>query len=95
LIEEKDFEKLDLKYIILRREKDEIRVYHIFIGISKTKYYEGKTDKGKLYWINKDELFNKTMWFTVRNALEHYIEMVIRAMKLLLGLLVQEIINHS
>jgi 8-oxo-dGTP diphosphatase len=39
-IEEKDFEKLDLKYIILRREKDEIRVHHIFIGITKTKKLE-------------------------------------------------------
>ena len=84
-IEEKDFEKLDLKYIILRREKDEIRVHHIFIGITKTKYCEDKTDEGKLYWINEDELFNKTMSFTVRNALEHYIEIGHKSHEVIVG----------
>ena len=73
-LEEKDVDKLDLKYIIFRREKDEIRLHHIFIGRTKTIHYEDKTDEGKLYWINEDELLEKTMSFTVRKALEHYIE---------------------
>lgn len=71
-IEEKSFEKLDLKYIILRREKEEIRLHYIFIGKAKTRYYDDKTNEGKLYWINQNELIGKPMSFTVREALEHY-----------------------
>jgi len=73
-LEERDFDKLDLKYIIFRRERDEIRLHHIFIGIAKTKNYEDKTNEGKLNWIKEGELLEKTMSFTVRKALENYIE---------------------
>jgi 8-oxo-dGTP diphosphatase len=73
-IEEKDFESLDLKYIIFRRCKDEIRLHYIFIGVVKTKYYEDKTEEGKLLWIREDELIDRPMTFTIRKALENYLE---------------------
>lgn len=73
-IEACNFERFDLKYILLRRSKDEIRLHHIFIGIVNTKHYEDKTDEGKLCWINEVELLDRPMSFTIRKALEHYLE---------------------
>ena len=82
---EKAFDKLDLKYIIMRRDKDEIRVHHIFIGITNTRNYIDKTDEGKLNWINENELLDKTMTFTVRSALKHYMEIGHNSNEIIVG----------
>jgi 8-oxo-dGTP diphosphatase len=71
-IEEKDFESLDLRYIIVRRNKEEITLIYYFIGFSRTMHYEDKTQEGQLFWINKNELLDRPMSFEVRNMLEHY-----------------------
>jgi len=84
-IEEKDFEKLDLKYIIFRKEKDEIRLHYIFIGKTKSTKYDDKTNEGKLYWVKEEELLGKTMSFTVRKALEHYIELGHKSNEIIVG----------
>jgi len=84
-IEEKDFEKLNLKYIIFRREKDEIRLHYIFVGVTKVTNYEDKTDEGKLHWIKEDELLEKTISFSVRKALEHYIELGHNSNEIIVG----------
>jgi len=84
-IEEKDFEKLDLKYIIFRKEKDEIRLHYIFIGIAKIRNYEDKTNEGELHWLMEGELLEKTMSFTVRMALEHYIELGHKSNEIIVG----------
>ena len=71
-IEEKHFKKLDLKYIVLRRDKAEIALIYYFIGSVGTRNYEDKTQEGKLHWINEGQLFDRPMSFEVRNMLEHY-----------------------
>lgn len=71
-IEEKYFNKIDLKYIILRRDKLEISLIYYFIGFVGTRYYEDKTQEGKLYWINESKLLDRPMSFEIRNILEHY-----------------------
>lgn len=73
-IEEKDIEKLDLRYIILRREKEEITLIYYFIGTVSSREYEDKTQEGKLYWVNEGELFDRPMSFEVGKMLEHYRE---------------------
>lgn len=73
-IEEKQFKKLDLRYIILRRDKMEITLLYYFIGFIGTRYFEDKTQEGKLHWINENELLNRPMSFEVRKMLEHYSE---------------------
>lgn len=71
-IEEKDFDNLNLRYIIIRRDKAEITLIYYFIAFSRTRHYEDKTQEGKLYWINERELLNRPMSFEVRNMIEHY-----------------------
>lgn len=73
-IEEKEFKKLDLRYIILRRDKAEITLIYYFIGSVQTRYYEDKTQEGKLFWINESKLLDRTMSFEMKNVLEHYLE---------------------
>jgi len=72
-IAEKDLEKLNLKYCILRREKEEITLIYMFIGGVRERFYEDRTEEGKLYWINEKELLDRPMSFEIRNVLEHYI----------------------
>ena len=72
-IAEEDLEKLNLKYCILRREKEEITLIYMFIGGVRGRFYEDRTEEGKLYWINEKELLDRPMSFEIRNVLEHYI----------------------
>lgn len=73
-IKEKDLENLDLRYIIMSRNNIEITLIYYFIAFSKTRNYEDKTQEGKLYWINENELLDRPMSFEVRNMVEHYIK---------------------
>lgn len=72
-IAEKDIENLNLKYIILRRSKDEIRVQYVYFGVSKTREIL-QTDEGELFWINRSELFDRELSATTRSALNHYLD---------------------
>jgi 8-oxo-dGTP diphosphatase len=73
-IKEKDLENLDLRHIIMSRNNIEITLIYFFIAFSKTRNYEDKTQEGKLYWINENELLRRPMSFEVRNMVEHYIK---------------------
>lgn len=73
-LEERYIENLDLRYIVLRRNKAEITMLYYFIGFVRTRYFEDKTQEGKLSWINESELLNREMSFELRNILEHYIQ---------------------
>ena len=53
-IEETDFKDFNLKYIIIRRNREEIVLMYYFIALSKIRLYEDKTLEGKLHWINKN-----------------------------------------
>lgn len=72
-ITEKNITDLDLKYIILRRSKDEIRVQYVYFGnTSKREFVD--THEGKLFWINKDMLFKRKLSVTTEMTLRHYLE---------------------
>lgn len=73
-LDEKNFENLDLKYIIVRRNKSEITLIYYFIGFSKTKCFEDKTQEGKLFWVNEIEILDRPMSFEVRSMIEHYLK---------------------
>jgi len=73
-IQEKDLERLDLKYCILRRDKEEITLIYMFIGAVRERFYEDRTEEGKLHWINENDLLHRPMSFEIKNVLEHYIE---------------------
>jgi hypothetical protein len=84
-MEEKDFETLDLRYIIIRRNKVEITLVYYFIAFSRTRHYVDKTQEGKLYWINESEILDRPMSFEVRNVIEHYTKVGYKSNKINVG----------
>lgn len=72
-ISEKDIYDLKLRYLLLRRSKDEIRITYIYFGNSKTRKFTD-TKEGKLYWIPKDKLLDREFTKTFRITLEHYLK---------------------
>lgn len=83
-IEEKDLENLKLKYIVLRRSKDEIRIQYVYFANSKTRDII-QTDEGELFWINKKELFERDLSATTRETLKHYISYEVAIEDILIG----------
>ena len=72
-IEEEYISGLNLKYMILRRSKEEIRVQYVYIG-NALKRKVKNTNEGNLYWISKDNLFEKELSVTTQMTLKHYLE---------------------
>ncbi|WMJ85516.1 NUDIX domain-containing protein [Anaerocolumna sp. MB42-C2] len=64
---------IKLKYIVLRRYKDEIRIQYIYFGQSRTKKVIN-TEEGELFWINRDKLFERVFTATNKIVLQHYME---------------------
>jgi 8-oxo-dGTP diphosphatase len=71
-IDGKNLEGFKLKYIILRRSKEEIRIQYVYFAYSKTRNIN-QTDEGELFWINKKELFDRDLSATTKETLKHYI----------------------
>lgn len=73
-IEESQLEKLDLRYIIFRKNSHEITQIYYYIGYSKTKCFEDRTEEGKLHWVSRFEVLERPLSFEIRSILEHYLE---------------------
>lgn len=66
---------LQLRYIVLRRVKDEIRQnYYFFADLKSDESAEFASDEGKLKWFHLDELQNLEMPFSAKHMMEHYLE---------------------
>jgi 8-oxo-dGTP diphosphatase len=72
-IEEEYISGLNLKYMILRRSKEEIRMQYVYIG-NTLKRKVKNTDEGNLYWISKDSLLERALSVTTQMTLKHYLE---------------------
>jgi 8-oxo-dGTP diphosphatase len=83
-IRESDIIDFRLKYIILRRSKNEIRINYIYFGNSKKREVID-TDEGKLYWVAKSELLNREFTDTIRITLTHYLELGDKVNDVLVG----------
>jgi len=62
---------LKLKYMIVRRSKDELRLSYIFFG-ETSQSDVSKTDEGTLFWIPRKELLNRPFTATYAAMLAHY-----------------------
>lgn len=71
---EDDLTALDLRYIALRRQEDEIRVLYTYIGYAKTFAYEDKTGEGTLHWIEREDVLGRELSFVHRRALSHFMD---------------------
>lgn len=66
-------ENLKLKYMLLRREKDETVINYVYFGRTNTKMIL-QNDEGSLHWIPKQEAMNRKFIDVLKLALEHYFE---------------------
>ena len=72
LVEEQLY-ALDLRYIIMRKCDKEIRIQYVYIGKTNETNIK-QCDEGLLYWIPELKLFDRTLSFTTKMTLKHYIE---------------------
>ena len=71
-IRRNEIERLELRYILMRRSKDEIRQHYIYFGnISKMNFIN--SDEGTLHWINPSKVLNLEMPITVKHMIKHYL----------------------
>ena len=66
-----EIQNLALRYILLRRQENVIRVSYIYFGSSETEQFFD-TDEGTLHWIPKDTLRSKKFTSTYKEMLKHY-----------------------
>jgi 8-oxo-dGTP diphosphatase len=72
-IAESDIENLSLRYIVLRRAEDEIRLNYIFFGDVKTRGFTD-TEEGRLHWLRGDGLLGRPMSAMTEATLRRYLE---------------------
>lgn len=65
-------ENLTLRYIVLRRSQSEIRLQYVYFGDTNCRDIID-TEEGKLYWIDKNHLFDRQLSVTSRLSLEYYL----------------------
>lgn len=68
-----DIINLKLRYIVLRRKHDEIRVQYIYFGEAIRKDV-GKTEEGELFWIDFGNVPDLEMTPSINYVLKHYFE---------------------
>jgi len=71
-LEEKQIDDLLLKYIIMRKSSEEIRIQYIYIGSTKHTSVR-PNNEGKLYWVSGDEVVKKELSFTSVETYKHYL----------------------
>lgn len=68
-----DIEALSLRYITLRRTKEEIRQnYYFFAGLKSTIAEDLTSNEGICKWFPIGEILNLEMPYTAKYVLEHY-----------------------
>ncbi|WP_432360648.1 NUDIX domain-containing protein [Sporosarcina sp. UB5] len=71
-IRRNDIEQFKLRYILMRRSKDEIRQHYIYFG-NATKMNFINSDEGALHWIDLSKVLNLEMPLTVNHMLKHFL----------------------
>ncbi|MDW5299378.1 MAG: NUDIX domain-containing protein [Sedimentibacter sp.] len=70
---ENSIENLQLKYVLLRRSKNETVINYVYFGHSKTRDVV-ENDEGTLHWIAKEEVLKYRFIDALKLALKHYFE---------------------
>lgn len=68
------FERIELRYVALRRTKGEIRQnYYFFAELKESSDLELKSNEGTLKWFDLSEIASLEMPYTAKFVLEHYL----------------------
>ena len=71
-IRSNEIERLELRYILLRRSKDEIRQHYIYFG-NTSKMDIINSDEGTLHWIDRSKVLDLEMPLTIEHMIKHYL----------------------
>lgn len=71
-IRSNEIEQFKLRYILIRRSKDEIRQHFIYFGRTTREDFVN-TDQGELNWIDLSEILHLKMPLTVNKMLQHFL----------------------
>lgn len=72
-VQENEIANLELKYIVLRKRHNEIRIQYVYFGETmKTELIE--CDEGSLHWINKDLISGLDVTFTTQEIWKKHLE---------------------
>jgi 8-oxo-dGTP diphosphatase len=71
-IKSNQIEKLELRYILMRKSKDEIRQHYIYFGKTSISNFINSYE-GELHWIDLPDLLNLEMPLTVTHMLKHFL----------------------
>ncbi|HHZ02550.1 MAG TPA: NUDIX domain-containing protein [Tissierellia bacterium] len=83
-IKEGQIVDLKLRYIVLRRSKNETVINYMYFGKSLTREVT-KSDEGNLYWINRNDILNHLYLDVIRLTLAHYLEFGEKTNDILVG----------
>ncbi|MCK5129222.1 MAG: NUDIX domain-containing protein [Clostridiales bacterium] len=85
-----DLQEFKLRYITLRKAKDELRNQYIYIAkLKEGVKVPNTTDEGILKWIDIEDLFNRTMSVTNTALLKHYFDIGIKTKYIYGGMVTQ------
>lgn len=72
-IRAEDISDLQLKYIVMRRSRDEIVVNHFFFGSTRTRSFL-ESDEGTLSWVAERDVLDRQFFDAIRLTLDHYLK---------------------
>ena len=68
-----DIFKLQLKYIAVRKDSNEIRLHYHYLGEVEKEIPMPECSEGEFYWIDKSELLDLPMSTSVKEAIRHWV----------------------
>ena len=72
-ITRENIRNMKLRYIAIRKDGDEIRIHHHFIGEMETEIPLPECEEGELRWVNKNDIPHLPMSTSVGEALKHWL----------------------
>ena len=73
-IAKQDILNLKLRYMVVRKDDNEIRIHHHFISEVTSEFALPECDEGKLHWIDKKDIFDLPMSLSLKTAATHWLE---------------------
>ena len=68
-----DIRNLKLRYIAIRKDGDEVRLHHHYIGEIDNEIILPKCDEGELFWIDMHDINGLPMSASVKVAINHWV----------------------
>jgi 8-oxo-dGTP diphosphatase len=72
-LQPEDIEDLELRYILLRLNGNDLRQQFVYVGRTRHRHVRD-TDEGVLHWVPRTEILNRDIPFVFKTLLQHWLE---------------------